>query len=707
MNNIGLISHAASGVAYFVLTLLLLVSWRGQAQGRMIVLASGCSLLWSLVLVLNVAYQTLPSQILLLAELLRNLSWSLFLFSAISSNRRFHQFPLFWAVVSLSCVLIGLVVLSFGLQYEAANGSVAQLLHGLSVQLNIDNSVLNKWLFFVWLAMALLVLVTVEHIFRNSSASQLWASKFLCFGVGSLFAYDFFMYADALMFKRISQNLWDARGFVNFIAMPMLAIAIARTPKFDLNIHVSRTVVFHTTTLMAAGIYLLVMAGAGYIIRFYGGNWGAILEVVFFSGAIAMLVVLLFSDKIRAKTKVFLSKHFYSYKHDYREEWMKFTQNLAESADTIPDRVIRAIVKLTDSQGGMLWEKSDKNGFVLLARWEMPEPVGMVPGSLDSLAGFLETKQWVVDFDEYIADPELYGELELPQWLLNVPHAWLIVPLIFRDACLGFVLVKRSELQKSINWEDRDLLKMAGQQTASHLAQYQADQALLQSQQFEAFNRLSAYVVHDLKNILAQQSLIVANADKHKHKPAFVDDVIATVKNSVGRMTRLMEQMRSGVRGDNPETIQLPEVFEKVMSRASGREPVPVLDNVPDVTVWADREQLLTVFGHIVQNAQDATDRSGSIDIGFTLDGDFCVITIEDTGIGMGDDFIRDRLFKAFDSTKGLAGMGVGAYESREYIRRLGGDILVKSELGIGSIFQITLPLHLSGTDVVNEGVAQ
>jgi putative PEP-CTERM system histidine kinase len=155
----------------------------------------------------------------------------------------------------------------------------------------------------------------------------------------------------------------------------------------------------------------------------------------------------------------------------------------------------------------------------------------------------------VIDFDEYERDPDLYEGLSIPEWLLSIPNAWFIVPLMFKGECLGFILVKRSELQKTINWEDRDLLKTAGQQAASHLAQHQADQALMQSRQFEAFNRLSAYIVHDLKNILAQQSLIVANAEKHKHNPEFVDDVIATVKNSVARMTGLMAQMRSGERG--------------------------------------------------------------------------------------------------------------------------------------------------------------
>ena len=258
---------------------------------------------------------------------------------------------------------------------------------------------------------------------------------------------------------------------------------------------------------------------------------------------------------------------------------------------------------------------------------------------------------------------------------------------------------------KKINWEDRDLLKTAGQQAASHLAQHQVDQALMQSRQFEAFNRLSAYIVHDLKNILAQQSLIVANAEKHKHNPEFVDDVIATVKNSVDRMTGLMAQMRSGERGSNAKVVDLGELLAKVVDGAKVRQPEAGLECVVDeVLVFSDSEQLATVFGHMIQNAQDATEKTGRVLVRIKPEDNHVTVDVEDTGIGMEPDFVRDRLFKPFDSTKGLTGMGVGAFESREYIRSLDGDISVVSVPGEGSTFRIVLPRVYPEEDI-NENV--
>lgn len=559
--NIGGVSYLFAFATYLVLATLLVFSWRGRAQGVWIVLASIASMIWAGLVSAAELGVPLSFEVLQLSELARSASWCLFLLGALyeKTEKSTKHSLLFKGALGLTIALLCVCTLF--------------AIPAFSEFLQLPGVLLRDSVLFVWVALAIAGMTLIEQIFRNSSASQRWAAKFLCLGIGCIFAYDFFMYSDALLFKRISLSLWEARGIVNGMAAPLIAIAIARSPKYELDIHVSRHVVFHTATIMGAGTYLLLMAVVGYFIRFYGGTWGSLLQIVFFFGAGLLLLTLLFSDKIRAKVRVFLSKHFFSYKHDYRDEWLKFTQNLAASVDSVPERIIQSMIKLTESNGGMLWEKTESGQYALTTRWHMPEVAAMDASSLSSLALFMAKTQWLIDFDEYERDPDLYEGLSIPEWLLSVPNAWFIVPLMFKGECLGFILVKRSELQKTINWEDRDLLKTAGQQAASHLAQHQADQALMQSRQFEAFNRLSAYIVHDLKNILAQQSLIVANAEKHKHNPEFVDDVIATVKNSVARMTGLMAQMRSGERGAKAKPVNLGELLVKVVDTTTGREP--------------------------------------------------------------------------------------------------------------------------------------
>ena len=680
--SIGLISYSAAFAVFLVLTVLLAISWRGRALGSLVILASSLSTVWAGASALAEYQPVFSFAILQFLELLRSLSWCLFLLTAIERKTGDIAHKSHFYKYSLAAMLLLLTA------------AAIYTLPSRVVHLEDENLVIGEYALITWVAVAIAGMALVEQLFRNSDPAQRWAVKFLCLGIGSIFAYDFYMYADALLFKRINPALWQARGFINCISVPLIAISVARNPKYEVDIHVSRQVVFHTAALMGAGVYLLVMAVAGYFIRYYGGTWGGVLQAIFFVAAGGLLVTLLFSDKIRAKARVYLSKHFFSFKYDYREQWQDFTENLAEQGNSVPERIIHAIANLTESRGGMLWQKTDSGRLVLLERWQMPEPEINYLESLDSLAIFLNKTGWVVDLDEYAASLDLYENLELPEWLRKIPNAWLLVPLMYRNDCLGFVLLKRSELHKKINWEDRDMLKMAGQQAATHLAQFQANKALMEAHQFDAFNRLSAYVVHDLKNILAQQSLLLANAEKHKANPAFIEDVFLTIENSVARMRRLMEQMREGQRGENKKTIVLEKVLINVVSNRGDTKPVPTFVPIQsDRKVLADQDQLATVFSHLIQNAQEATTADGHVKITLIEAADSAFVDIEDSGCGMDEEFIRNRLFKPFDSTKGLTGMGIGVFESREYIRSLGGEISVKSTVGEGTIFRVTLPL--------------
>jgi putative PEP-CTERM system histidine kinase len=327
----------------------------------------------------------------------------------------------------------------------------------------------------------------------------------------------------------------------------------------------------------------------------------------------------------------------------------------------------------------------------------MPAPSEDI--DLDWLSQWLQKYEWIIDIQEWFVAPDLYRNLQLPGQLTDTPKAWLIIPLLFGDRLQGILLLRESDLVRDLNWEDRDLLKVAGKQAASHLAQYQADKALVESRQFEAFNRLSAYVIHDLKNILAQLSLMVANAQKHKHNPEFIDDMVDTVSNTVNRMSNLMAQLRSGTVQREQQIFGLAELLKTVVAGNELRPPIPELvlvDSEPRLE--CDRERLQTVFEHLVQNAQEATKKDGHVTVRLLKSQGSAVVEIEDDGAGMDEHFVRHRLFRPFDSTKGLTGMGIGAFESRDFVRSLGGDISVQSTPGQGSLFRVHIPSAKNAT---------
>ena len=306
---------------------------------------------------------------------------------------------------------------------------------------------------------------------------------------------------------------------------------------------------------------------------------------------------------------------------------------------------------------------------------------------------FLRSTGWVIDLRQYRQDPGHYSNINIPASDLAPDDSGYIVPLLHDAELLGFVALGKPSSHVEFTFEDRDLLKTAGQQIASYLAQEAATEELAEGRQFEAFNRLTAYLMHDLKNVIAQQSLVVQNAEKHKDNPEFIDDAVDTIKNSVARMRSIIEHLQQGTSDQPRERVELGKLIMQSVSQCADRKPTPRA-NLGDDAVWvrADRERLLMALNHAIRNAQDATDPAGDVEVSLQQRGAECEIRIVDNGSGMDEAFVRERLFKPFDSTKGTGGMGIGAYQIRETLRSVGGALDVHSEEGAGTTLTMSLP---------------
>ncbi|MEJ2646584.1 MAG: PEP-CTERM system histidine kinase PrsK [Gammaproteobacteria bacterium] len=674
--NLGVVSYVTGASFFVVLSLLLLTGQHGRPQKTLLLIASLAMVLWSG----SAAYAEAHSGSLYvphLLELVRDFAWIAFLVRILAAAQRDADLEWSWFRSVLGVVGAFTLMLVALATYRYFKGSPVIAAGGVDL------------LLAGYLALAVGGLVLVEQLVRNIRADSRRAIKYLCYGIGGLFAYDFYMYANALLFQRIDPSLWAARGFVNALVVPVIGVSVARDPKWSLDIFVSRRIVFHTVSLLGAGLYLLAIGAGGYYVRVYGGSWGAVAQAIFLFGAGLLLVMLLFSGQLRANLRVFISKHFFHYKYDYRDEWLRFIRTLSTS-DPVTDlreRAIRAIAEIVDSPGGVLWLRREHGRFEPVTRWNMTEPLPDSEPADSSLVRFLDSQEWVINMDEYEREPDLYAYLALPRWLRFMERAWLVAPLILHERLLGFVLIARSPVRAHFNWEDCDLLKTAGREAASHLAQLEASQALVEARQFEACSRLTAYVMHDLKNLIAQLSLVVTNASRHKHNPQFMEDAISTVDNSVAKMNRLMQKLRTGGRTDKElEPIELCALLQETVKTMSGGQPVPSLDcQVTGATVRAESDGLAAVVGHVIRNAQEATPDDGSVMVRLFRSNDTAVIEVQDTGCGMDEEFIRERLFRPFDSTKGGSGMGIGAYETREFVRGLGGEVEVLSRLGEGT----------------------
>jgi putative PEP-CTERM system histidine kinase len=443
------------------------------------------------------------------------------------------------------------------------------------------------------------------------------------------------------------------------------------------------------------------MAGAGYYLRLFGGEWGDVVQTVFIFAAAMLLVLLMFSGTLRARLRVFLSKHFFSYRYDYREEWLNFTRTLTEGqpGEQLCERAVEALARLIESPGGALWMREGETSYQRASHWNWADIHGTEPAH-SAFIEWLTRKQWVMDLDEMKTRRDLYDDLDAPAWLQQTDGVWLVVPLMLHEELLGFVVLKHSLGNIPFNWEVSDLLKLAARQAAAHLAQMRASNQLIVARQFESFNRTTTFIIHDLKNLVAQLSLLLANAEKHKHNPEFQADMLDTVESAVTRMNKVLAQLRRGGDATQAQTVSLADILTDAAASKQAFKLRPTLDLPPaSLRVRADRERLTRAIGHLLQNALEATPPSGQVSLSACEESGQAIIDIIDCGSGMDDEFIRTRLFQPFDSTKG-AGMGIGAYECRETLRALGGNIEVSSTPGKGTHFRLSLPLnHQSGGD--------
>ncbi len=679
MTNITSISYAIAAGAFLLLSVLLATSWRGRPHGRVLLGATVATALSSGMLAWDAHFGGLGSVWTDSLEIVRNGAWTGFLIVLLG---HYHDpdSPLPYRlrptlVVTAAFYLIFLVLTVTGvlkLESDALFGVMPSM--GARV------------------GAAVLGMLLVEQLYRNKPDSERWALKFACTGIGAMFAYDFYMFSDAMLFHKINYDIWTARGAVNALTVPLIALSVARSDQWSTQLAVSRRVMFHSAALFGCAIYLILMGSAGYYLKYFGGSWGAVMQVTFLFGALVLLVVILFSGASRAWLKVFISKHFYSYNYDYREEWLRFTGTLSKHGPGLGDRAIQAVAALVESPGGLMWIRRDNDVCEPAANWNLPATVVTEPAD-SALCQFLQTRQWVIDLEEYQAEPDKYEDIILPSWLLSYPRGWLVVPLIMQDRLFGFVLLVQPRSAIKLNWEVIDLLKIAGNQAASYMAQYEASNALMVARQFESFNRMSTFVVHDLKNLVSQLSLLTANAERHKNNPAFQEDMLETVNFSVQKMKLMLQKLGRSVTPEHAGALAVERVLRQAVALKAAFEPTPTLKVLdPGLTVMADWERLERVVGHLIQNAIEATPKEGRVDIELSRVGEGVLIQITDNGEGMSEEFIRERLFKPFETTKS-AGMGIGVFESQEYIRELGGVLEVSSTPGQGTTFKIMLPL--------------
>ena len=675
-NEIGAFGYAIAMIVYAFLTILLLSGWQRSDQSRLPALATGISLVWAGVWTAGFLDLTRAYALVTFVEWARGLAWliaSLAILREIAQKRLVRQLRSGYGVLVL--LLAGLPVGYFLFRADDPLPAIVWVSGGY--------------------VLSVLIVLAAEQLYRSAPIDSRSDVVYLCIAIAGVFLFDLILYGLLMAGASAGPEYWAARGFVNALLAAPLVLGIWRRSHITPAVQVPRQIAIYSFGITIIAVYVVLVVIGHHYVKTYGGSWSQVGGIVLIVAAIVAAVVLLASARTRARVRVILMKTFLQYKYDYRKEWLRFILTLSKSGlEDVGAAAVRAVAQIVNSPGGVVWiQERESEAYLPTGSWCCAIPNVAAITADSGLVRFLQDRQWVINLEEMKRYPDRYENLLLDSWLRSDGDWWLVVPLFLGKRLYGFIVLQKPRVVPTLNFEDHDLLRTVGSHVGMHINQAESDKRLAESRQFGAYNRLTAFLMHDLNNLIAQQSLVVKNAERFRNNPKFIDDAIDTIAHSVSRMKRLMEQLSSGSKAPASRRTDVREALAKAVERCQTLTPTPKIElGKTPVMIRADPERLTTVFEHLIRNAQDATDADGEITIEQATDNGVVNVSITDSGAGMSPEFIRERLFRPFDSTKGSQSMGIGAYQARDYVRTLGGQVEVSSEIGVGTMFVVRLP---------------
>ncbi len=635
-------------------------------------LAALLQTLWLGVLSSSLLYRSISEELLLSLEATQITAWLLAFGSTLRQIRKASWPPRLRVLIGLGVVIwaLTLVDIFVGPFYGATSIS------------------------FELLLLSVLSLVGLEQLVRNASSGRF--IRLVGLSLALVFLFNAYLYAQGMINSSMDLLLWQARAALLMASSFLIVSAgllFRDNDEEPASLGLSRPLVFYSTSLLLTSAGVMLLAMGSYYVRSMGGQWGIYLFTLMLFFSLAALSALFLSNRVRQSIQVWISKHFFRHKYDYRREWLNVNQALAKAAKNgeIHKTVYAVIASAFHASGGSVWIRRGPWYRCVYDSNNRTTNLERAISANEAFIGTMDENQWVFVPKATEGALSTYNS-QLPDWIVTDPDIQLVVPLITQQHLIGFVLLERSNFDSALTWEDLDILKTMGRQLANHILIYTQEAMLSESRQLDTYHKLSAFIMHDMNNLIAQLGLVVKNSERHKANPAFVDDMIRTVSHSVDRLTQLMQKFNRTQREVVTEFSILEAVRASIAACAAGTPTPKLMFFGHDHLLKADRDRFVLALKHLIKNAQDATDSSGTVEVRVeTYNQGLTTIRITDTGIGMTQAFIDQQLFKPFETTKEGQGMGIGAYLTRSYLEELGASLDVESQPGIGTSMTIHL----------------
>ncbi len=669
--------HTAVGFAYAALAIWLYHKYGTRnRQQAILICAMALTAMWGIA----VTYSGPLSISAYWAETARNLGWLGFMYFLLRSGEGRKQ-P---RTINMIYVALLLVVV-----FQLINDGAVVAFGGSNFKGIVAQSALTLRMIF-----AVGALVLVHNLYTISAPEARWGISLPMAALAALWTYDLNQYTISYLTSTHSLELIAMRGFATALLAPVFVMAAYRNSNW--RIRLSRSVAFQSVSLVVIGVYLFGMVLLATALEIVGGTYVRLAQITLIFGMSLAALLILPSGRFKSWLNVIVVKNFFQHRYDYRSEWMRFADTIgfpSKEAAPFYERVVKSLADIFESPGGLLLVPDDDGRLTLQARWNWTNADIPTNCVTSQTMPFFESTGHILSMDDVRAGTdERCDPRAVPQWLYDEQQAWAVVPLVHFGKLAGLAVLSRPRLPRALDWEDLDMLRVVGRQLASYLAEAASQQALAENQQFEQFNRRFAFVMHDIKNLVSQLSILARNAEKHAEKPEFRADMVDTLKSSVDKMNELLARLsqHNKARHSPPVAIDIGEAVLKAVHSKRLIYPIDAQLNSGMFAI-ADPARVETIVGHLVQNAIEATPDGSPVKITSRTHGSDIAINISDSGVGMSENFVSNQLFKPFESTKD-GGFGIGAYEARALAVSMGGQLRVDSRVGKGTTFTLLLP---------------
>lgn len=620
--------------------------------------------------------------------------WLLFSLSYARGNYR--EFLSRWSFVLVAAFLVPLVLAIFFWDLTVSGIVFNEKDQHWLLRLGTAGFVLN----LLQLLSALLVLMNLERTYRAAVGTMRWRIKFMVLGLGVIFSVMAYTASQVMLYH--SLDLWwpIANSGAVILGGALIVRSLLREGNFETDVFPSHAIVQNSLTVLVAGIYLLIVGVVAKLVTFLGSDASFPIKVAIVLLGLVLLALVLLSDRVRLRTRRFVSRHFQRPFYDYRTVWQRFTQSTARRVERgdLCVEIVKMISEIFQALSVTVWVMEEGQGKLGLAAStsltetrareleldvaETAQAVTMLSARPDPVDLDASTEKWAVALRRLQPDDFHKGGNRI------------CVPLVAGGELLGVMMLGDRVSGERFSLQDLDLLKSIGDQLAANLLNIQLSQRLSQAKQLEAFQAMSAFFVHDLKNTASTLSLMLQNLPIHFNDPQFREDALRGISKTVTHINDLIRRLsllRQEIAIQPVETDLNTAVSEALKCLEAAPTLEVVKDFQPLPRMRLDPSQMQNVVVNLLLNAKDAMNARGQIRVGTAQQNGWVTLTVADSGCGMNPEFIQRSLFRPFQTTK-KQGIGIGMFQCKMIVEAHRGKIEVQSELNKGTTFRILLP---------------